>query len=153
MFDQIKKLYEAVDGLNKLFDALFCMVSILVPLGIFASQTLGYFTAAGGFLGAVLGYYFTVTQWAGKGRDLCLRRRMLYSILVWPPLALAVATLVVLEPEIAARAHFMKAIREFLLSAMILPNLIIGLAAFFVLYFLVGAITLNSSKLWSYAFP
>lgn len=153
MLEQVKKLFEAVDLVHKTLDAIAWVAAMVLPLAIISSQTIRYLMGAGAFVGGMLGYYLTVSRWAGQGREVCLHRRNAYFGFLWLPLVVVVITFLVLEPDIAARNLFLRDLRELLLNAMLLPNLIISLGTLFMSFFLIGAITLNSPKLWGYLFP
>ena len=147
MFSWIKRIVSAVSFLNTILSIVSMLGFIYFPSTITTSNTLRGFITVFGILGGVLGYFLTASAWMKVSKVKRLRQRNIYLKILWFPLVIFLSTLVVLSPILAQRYFFVRAIREFLLNLMPLPNFIIGLGAAFTLYFLVGAIVLNSKKL------
>ncbi|MDR7555718.1 MAG: hypothetical protein QN157_08930 [Armatimonadota bacterium] len=119
----------------------------LLPFTLTTSRTLRIYIVSFGLLGGALGYLFTVTAWAGKGKKRCLEQRKKFIVLALLSLFFYACMLIVLGPEPAARYAFFAAIREFLMKVMLLANLLTGVGAALTVYFLVSVITISSSKL------
>lgn len=149
MWDRIKKILEVVDGIQKVIDLAVLLASLFLPFLAINSTTLRWCMFAGAFVGGVLGYYFTVTRWGGKGPGECLKRRTIYIVYTVAALLITAAMIAVLRPEAAELSRATIAIREFFLRTGFLPNVIAFAGALGSIYWLVGAITLSSSKLWT----
>jgi len=151
----MNKVLAHINRIIKLVELIYHVINLVCLLGIAAllpfyvttSKTLRQFIVVFGIIGGVLGYYFTATGWAGKKRAKCLRRRNLYLAILWFPFVIFLGTLVVLSPQFVMKYPPLESIREFLIVTSPLHNFIVGLAAAFALYLLIGAITLSSSKL------
>lgn len=147
MWDRVKQIFAAVDTLYTIIDVLALLGIIFLPFSITSSDTLRGFIAAFAILGGVMGYFLTVRGWAGKGVAKCTHQRNIYLLLLWLPLVVFLGTLTALRADVAIKYPVVRPIREFLLTAMLITNFIVGISASFTSFFLVGAITLNSSTL------
>ncbi len=144
---KLKELWDAVDSAQKGWVGVAAVVSFVLPIFGVRSPKMTRVIEIAVFAGLVLGYLFTVTGWAGRGKTKCLKRRKVYLLLFWFPLLLVVAMLAVLEPDLAIALSLQK-LHGLLVSSSILPILIAFLGVFFGIYLLVGAILLSSPKVW-----
>jgi hypothetical protein len=113
-----------------------------------SSHILRVFILGGVSLGGPIGYFRTALVWAGKGRPKCQKRGMLYfSLWLVFLLLLVVSPIEVLKPVVVQRIPTLEPVREWLLTLMLLTNMIIFIGSFLSSFFLVGAITLCSAKL------
>lgn len=147
MWAWVKRVFAVVDAIYTIVDVVALLGIIFLPFNITTSDTLRGFIAGFGILGGVLGYFLTVTAWAGRGKTKSLQRRNTYLFIFWFPVILFLGTLVALRPDVAIKYPSVRPIREFLLTAMPLANFMIGIGAGVASFFLVGAITLSSPKL------
>jgi hypothetical protein len=153
MLDSVKKLFEAVDSLQKFWSGVVLIGTTVLPiigprLGI-QSPTLAFYIAGGAALGGVFGYCWTVFKNAGKGKERCKRQICWNFRWAFLPLIILVAMLCVLRPEAERYVGFAGKVREFLSDLPLLPNLGSCLFALWHLARIIGAITLMYSKLWN----
>jgi len=147
MWDYIKKVFKLVGAIYTFLNVASLLGIMFFPFKITTSYTLRGFIAGFSIIGGMLGYFLTASSWAGKERARCLHRRNIYLAIFWFPLLIFIGTLVIFRPEVAIKYPLVRTIREILLTAMPLPNFIVGFGAGFALYFLIGAITLSSPEL------
>ena len=144
---RLKELWDAVDSAQKGWAGVAAVVSFVLPTVGVRSQKMTLVFEIAVFAGLVLGYLFTVSRWAGEGKARCLRRRKVYLSIVWIPLLLIIAMLVILEPDLAI-ALSAQNIHGLLVSSSTLPNLFAFAGGFYGTYLLIGAIVLSSPKVW-----
>ena len=147
MSKSIKELFESVDIAHKGWDVAVGLVTVASPF-LIPSKKLAMFMAAGALAGGLLGYYFCVSNWAGKGRELCLNHRKTYWTAI--PLAMVPAVILysLLQPTVAKWTVSLEQINNVLLDVVPVVNGFLGFFTGMISYALVGAITISSPKLW-----
>lgn len=145
---EIKKVLAYVDSLQKLLSGATAGIAVIVANGV-SSRTLAWFVASGLLLGSITGFYFTASRWHGKGRAECLAQSRRSLIGFVSTLLILALLLTALQPELASRFEAARIIRELLLDAILLTNIVASLIAAYSVHCLIGAIVLHSPKLWS----
>lgn len=144
-----KNFFDAVNTLNQIKAAVATFLVELLPALFTSSRTLHHVIAGAAVFGTLLGYYFTVSRFAGKGRRRCLRWRTGFVLASFGSLVVLVSNLVILKPAMKKHVPVLEGIREFLVDAD-LTNITVGIGALLTAYFVVSAVTLNASELWEY---
>lgn len=149
MLSRLKRLYDAVDGLQKMLALLVLLSGTVLPQLAVRSKTLIYIVTFAVVASVVLAYIVTVSAYAGRGRDTALSGRRRYLWMAPVGMAIVVLTLVVLNPNFVVTFPRVAPLRELLLNVSILPNSIIAASVFAAAFGLTAAVTLSSPTLWA----
>jgi len=123
-------------------------VLVFAPWPITTSETLRIWLASGAIIGGILSYVLTTNLWAGKSREARRSAAKKYlGLCVVSYVVLVIIPIVLLRPLLAMKYHLVRELRNFLLEAMPLPNLIVSLGSLLACYFLIGAILVSSKQL------
>jgi hypothetical protein len=149
MAKSVKELLESVDSAHKGWSAVMGLATAASPF-LIPSKRLATFMAAGALVGGLLGYYFCISNWSGKGRDRCLGHRKNYWVVIPFAICPAVILYALLQPAVAKWSSAFLQINSFLLDVMIFVNLSMALFTAIVAYALVASIAISSPKLWEH---
>jgi hypothetical protein len=144
--EALKQLWEAVEKAQKAWAIIALVVAeALQAIGI-GSSSMRHVVAAAIIAGAVLGFFFTVSRFRGRGAVTCGRAARRYIWIFWLPCIVVILMFLLLEPD-TMKTLGLEKLFGFLIRSAFLPNLIAFFCAFAAMYLLIGTIVLRSSRL------
>lgn len=148
MWPDIKKILEYVDLSHKVIALGIAIVGGIVAF-VNPSKTLAIYVVFGILLGSIAGFFRTASKWHGKGKSECQRQIPSNIFAAAIAILLFAIVLAILQPEFASRFDVTRVIREFLLGAIVLTNVLLAFVVAFAMHCVVSAIVLCSPRLWS----
>lgn len=146
--EDIKKLFETLGLSGSLVNIGSLAVGATFLPDITTSPTLHAYIRVAVVIGGVLGPYFTLTKYAGRGRDICVKARRKLVWIAILPLCLFVFMIVLTEGQLVRHIPSLISARDFFLDLPVLSNLVVGLAIGFGAFLLMGAFVLSWPGVW-----